>query len=289
MSGMFDYPTTMYPDQYLDAYVSTRKIDGFSDWEVLRVICGGESSFDPLIDNINSSARGWWQHMGKYWIRTTSSPSRPERWFPDAPPAPDGVVANIHDPAVSAYGGFELYYHEGGARHWAAIYNYSTQQFRDYGGIPASRYRRGPDERWTLPPFTPEEFSYEQIDPFFRPRHPTINANGDRDWRGDGKVSTIQTQLSLHGFNIAIDGLFGNGTKSTVEAFQASVGLAVDGLVGPETKRALGMDPTPPPEPPPSTEEIVERLAAVERQAANADQRSKVNRGAIEEVHGWPV
>jgi len=39
---------------------------------------------------------------------------------------------------------------------------------------------------------------------------------------------------------IGADGIFGNGTKSAVEAFQAEHGLVVDGMAGPNTLAKMG-------------------------------------------------
>ena len=40
-------------------------------------------------------------------------------------------------------------------------------------------------------------------------------------------------------YNIAIDGKFGNGTLKALKDFQASSKLTVDGMCGPNTRRAL--------------------------------------------------
>ncbi|WP_143423131.1 peptidoglycan hydrolase [Halegenticoccus soli] len=53
-------------------------------------------------------------------------------------------------------------------------------------------------------------------------------------------VTAVQDQLRYaHGYDIAVDGVFGSGTESAVESFQSSRGLAVDGIVGPDTWQAL--------------------------------------------------
>ena len=51
-------------------------------------------------------------------------------------------------------------------------------------------------------------------------------------------VSTLQSRLELHGFQLprwGVDGIFGPETEGVTRAFQASRGLAVDGIVGPMT------------------------------------------------------
>ena len=40
-------------------------------------------------------------------------------------------------------------------------------------------------------------------------------------------------------YTIDIDGLFGGGTESAVKKFQASVGIAADGIVGQDTWNKL--------------------------------------------------
>ncbi len=71
-------------------------------------------------------------------------------------------------------------------------------------------------------------------------------------------VSAVQTAL-----HVQADGTFGSQTKAAVETFQANHGLTVDGIVGPQTRSALGLGvgptlhdtepPPPPPAPAPST------------------------------------
>lgn len=53
---------------------------------------------------------------------------------------------------------------------------------------------------------------------------------------------TIQTKLKRWGYyNGNIDGIYGPQTREAVRYFQRKNGLAVDGIVGPNTARALGM------------------------------------------------
>ncbi len=59
--------------------------------------------------------------------------------------------------------------------------------------------------------------------------------------RGD-TVRTVQTKLKNWGYySGTADGIFGAATKSAVEYFQRSNGLAADGVVGDATFAALGM------------------------------------------------
>ncbi|MBN3897080.1 MAG: peptidoglycan-binding domain-containing protein [Nostoc sp.] len=50
-------------------------------------------------------------------------------------------------------------------------------------------------------------------------------------------VRDVQTALG----NLTVDGIYGQETVSRVRSFQASKGLLVDGVVGPETRSALGI------------------------------------------------
>lgn len=56
------------------------------------------------------------------------------------------------------------------------------------------------------------------------------------------EVRRLQELLLASGIDPGpVDGVFGNATAFAVAAFQAERGLVVDGVVGPETKKALGM------------------------------------------------
>lgn len=52
-------------------------------------------------------------------------------------------------------------------------------------------------------------------------------------------VKAAQTQLNVYGYGLAVDGGFGTKTKSATVAFQKNHHLAVDGVIGPNTWRAL--------------------------------------------------
>lgn len=59
-------------------------------------------------------------------------------------------------------------------------------------------------------------------------------------------VTALQQALQAAGFSPgAIDGSFGLGTEAALLAFQRSKGLAADGIVGPNTATALGLDAIP--------------------------------------------
>lgn len=52
-------------------------------------------------------------------------------------------------------------------------------------------------------------------------------------------VKLLQELLVKNGYRVSADGIFGNGTKSAVQKFQASKGLTADGIVGTKTWSAL--------------------------------------------------
>jgi peptidoglycan hydrolase-like protein with peptidoglycan-binding domain len=53
-------------------------------------------------------------------------------------------------------------------------------------------------------------------------------------------VVLLQQKLNSFGYNLSADGVFGSNTLNAVTSFQASRGLAADGIVGPLTWSALG-------------------------------------------------
>jgi peptidoglycan hydrolase-like protein with peptidoglycan-binding domain len=48
-------------------------------------------------------------------------------------------------------------------------------------------------------------------------------------------VRTLQQLLQARGYDVAVDGIFGPITEGAVKDFQQSKGLAVDGIMGPQT------------------------------------------------------
>ena len=62
-------------------------------------------------------------------------------------------------------------------------------------------------------------------------------------WQGAANaavtVRSLQYLLNAHGAGLTVDGIFGARTNSAVRNYQASHGLAVDGMVGPQTWSSL--------------------------------------------------
>jgi len=52
-------------------------------------------------------------------------------------------------------------------------------------------------------------------------------------------VFAVQRLINKFGYNISVDGIFGAKTNQAVKDFQTKYGLQVDGIVGPETWKAL--------------------------------------------------
>lgn len=55
-------------------------------------------------------------------------------------------------------------------------------------------------------------------------------------------VAELQRALNAKGFQISVDGRFGRGTQAAIVDFQRLSGLKPDGIVGPATKSALGVN-----------------------------------------------
>jgi peptidoglycan hydrolase-like protein with peptidoglycan-binding domain len=69
-----------------------------------------------------------------------------------------------------------------------------------------------------------------------------VTSPSDNVRRGDtgAGVEQIQTALKAAGYDIGVDGVFGQITDRAVRDYQGKNGLAVDGIVGPNTWAKLG-------------------------------------------------
>jgi murein L,D-transpeptidase YcbB/YkuD len=69
-----------------------------------------------------------------------------------------------------------------------------------------------------------------------------VTSPSDNVRRGDtgSGVEQIQTALKAAGYDIGVDGVFGQITDRAVRDYQGKNGLAVDGIVGPNTWAKLG-------------------------------------------------
>jgi hypothetical protein len=57
----------------------------------------------------------------------------------------------------------------------------------------------------------------------------------------DQGVKDLQRVLNRFGFNLTVDGVLGSRTEAAIREFQERKGLVVDGIAGPKTRQALGL------------------------------------------------
>ena len=55
-------------------------------------------------------------------------------------------------------------------------------------------------------------------------------------------IKTIQRALNRKGYKLSVDGIFGPAMGNAVKRFQRKKGLEIDGIVGPKTLKALGIE-----------------------------------------------
>lgn len=64
---------------------------------------------------------------------------------------------------------------------------------------------------------------------------------GSRDTENDKGVAELQQKLKEKGYNIAVDGIYGEETQNAVTQYQTANKLKVDGIAGKETLTSLGI------------------------------------------------
>ena len=63
----------------------------------------------------------------------------------------------------------------------------------------------------------------------------------DRNCKDFKEIKLLQVLLWCHGYNVVIDGVFGDSLDKKLRQFQKDLNLLVDGVCGPNTWRALGI------------------------------------------------
>jgi hypothetical protein len=71
------------------------------------------------------------------------------------------------------------------------------------------------------------------------PAYLTVTLRKGNPYRTQNRI--LQRRLNALGAALAVDGSFGNLTLAAVKKFQRSKGLVIDGVVGPRTRKALGL------------------------------------------------
>lgn len=97
---------------------------------------------------------------------------------------------------------------------------------------------QGDGEEEAAPTTTPTETApapQPETEPTLTVAESGTLAEGDSGRR----VRRLQRALAGLGYDVSPDGAFGPGTTAAVRAFQEDAGLQADGVVGPETARAL--------------------------------------------------
>jgi peptidoglycan hydrolase-like protein with peptidoglycan-binding domain len=97
-------------------------------------------------------------------------------------------------------------------------------------------------------------------------------------WQVGDDVKTLQQQYAAHGYDLVVDGIFGPQTAGVTRQFQASKGLAVDGVAGPKTWAAAFDQPIPA-DPPPAPQITYSAPAQTPLKATASSSNSSVAGG----------
>jgi hypothetical protein len=92
-------------------------------------------------------------------------------------------------------------------------------------------------------PGTAPPFPYPPADYLGQPSSDPHCHSGYYGGVDNENVARWQAQMAARGWSIDADGAYGPGSQSVCEQFQAEKGLAVDGLVGPDTWAATWAAP----------------------------------------------
>lgn len=119
------------------------------------------------------------------------------------------------------------------------------------------------------------------------PRHNALSDNIlSREERGDA-VTELQQKLTAAGFSTkGVDGHYGQNTEDAVRAFQQARNLGVDGIAGPKTLEALGMQLNPAQPQPPASETPTQQQPAPQPPTAQQPAPAPANPA---DDRNWPT
>lgn len=143
---------------------------------------------------------------------------------------------SVHNYGLAA--DFFLTTHDGSAATWTV-----NKEWRRVADIAKQLgFRWGGD--WKSFPDSPhidlaDGLSWRDLKAGKRPSDELLNKGVTQRGHAGYEVYAMQQKLREAGYNLAVDGIFGQGTEKTLKQFQKDRGLEVDGYYGPNTKKAL--------------------------------------------------